>query len=122
MDILWINLVVKNNTFDYAHHWWRAADIKIRFTVQCIDFDALQIILRYRPCMALLKLGDKYSVSRLEAACQRALTYTPRPGFKSIQSILATGQDKLRQDDSPEQKQTDDHGFTRGSSYYGRDE
>ena len=76
----------------------------------------------YRPCMALLKLGDKYSVSRLEAACQRALTYTPRPGFKSIQSILATGQDKLRQDDSPEQKQTDDHGFTRGSSYYGRDE
>ncbi len=76
----------------------------------------------YRQCMALLKLGDKYSVSRLESACQRALTYTPRPGFKSIQSILATGQDRLRQEEFPEQKQTDGHSFTRGSAYYGRDE
>ena len=27
----------------------------------------------YRPCMALLKLADKYSVIRLEAACEKAL-------------------------------------------------
>ena len=30
----------------------------------------------YRSCMGLLKLADKYSVSRLEAACRKALSFT----------------------------------------------
>jgi transposase len=71
----------------------------------------------YRACMALLKLSDKYSAFRLEAACKRALSYTPSPSFKSIQTILATGQDEL-----PEEETTDtssEFGFTRGPSYYG---
>ena len=71
----------------------------------------------YRACMALLKLSDKYSDSRLEAACKRALSYTPYPSFKSIQTILATGQDKL-----PDEEATDpsaEFGFTRGPDYYG---
>ena len=69
--------------------------------------------------MALLKLADKYSVQRLEAACKRALTYTLSPSFKSIQTILATGQDNL-----PEEKPhatSSEFGFTRGSEYYGGD-
>jgi len=56
----------------------------------------------YRSCMGLLKLADKYSVSRLETACKRALAYTPNPGYKSIQSILKTGSDKLEQETAPE--------------------
>lgn len=71
----------------------------------------------YRACMALLKLSDKYSAPRLEAACKRALTYTPSPSFKSIRTILATGQDKL-----PDEEATDpsaEFGFTRGPGYYG---
>ena len=32
----------------------------------------------YRSCMWLLKLAEKYSVNRLEAACCKALPYTPR--------------------------------------------
>ena len=71
----------------------------------------------YRSCMALLKLADKYSVQRLEAACKRALTYTSSPSFKSVQTILATGQDNL-----PEEKPrvtSSEFGFTRGSEYYG---
>ncbi|WP_410514036.1 hypothetical protein PaeBR_08420 [Paenibacillus sp. BR2-3] len=35
----------------------------------------------YRSCMALLKLADKHGVIRLEAACARALSYTPRPSL-----------------------------------------
>jgi len=72
----------------------------------------------YRSCMGILRLADKYSVSRLEAACKRALSYTPSPGYKSILSILKTGSDKLEQE-----KQLDsssEYGFTRGASYYGR--
>ncbi len=71
----------------------------------------------YRACMALLKLGDKYSASRLEAACKRALTYTPSPSFKSIQTILATGQDSLPEEESPDPSA--EFGFTRGPGYYG---
>ena len=68
--------------------------------------------------MALLKLSDKYTAPRLEAACKRALSYTPSPGFKSIQTILATGQD-LSPDDPPEQDASAEFGYTRGSVYYG---
>lgn len=72
----------------------------------------------YRACMALLKLSDKYTASRLEAACKRALSYTPSPSFKSIQTILATGQD-APPDDLPEQDASAEFGYTRGSGYYG---
>jgi hypothetical protein len=72
----------------------------------------------YRACMALLKLADKYSPSRLEAACKRALTYTPSPSFKSVQTILATGQDILP-DEKPVRDISIDYGFTRGPEYYG---
>jgi len=36
--------------------------------------------------MALLKLSDQYTPERLEAACAKALFYTPRPSYKSIQT------------------------------------
>ena len=48
----------------------------------------------YRSCMGLLKLTDKYSAQRLEAACRKALAYTASPSYKSIKNILAAGQDK----------------------------
>ena len=43
--------------------------------------------------MGLLKLADKYSEERLEAACEKALTYTTSPSYKSIKNILVAGQD-----------------------------
>jgi len=73
----------------------------------------------YRACMALLKLADKHSLPRLEAACKRALSYTPSPSFKSVQTILATGQDKLL-DEPPASGASSEFGFTRGADYYGR--
>jgi transposase len=71
----------------------------------------------YRTCMALLKLSDKYSRTRLEAACSRALTYTSSPNFKMVQTILATGQDELPLEEP--RNSSSDFGFTRGSDYYG---
>ena len=70
----------------------------------------------YRACMALLKLGDKYTPARLEAACKRALTYTASPSFKSIQTILANGQDKLMQEENTDT--STEFAFTRGPGYY----
>ncbi|WP_330577771.1 Mu transposase domain-containing protein [Alkaliphilus serpentinus] len=75
----------------------------------------------YKSCMALLKLADKYSVTRVEAACKKALSYTPRPGYKSIQTILQTGQDKLAilEENHTAKDTTTQLGFTRGANYYG---
>ena len=70
----------------------------------------------YRTCMALLKLGDSYTPERLEAACDKALFYTPRPSYKAVQTILKSGQDRPAETAttaSPSQ-----HGFTRGADYY----
>jgi transposase len=75
----------------------------------------------YRSCMALLKLADRYSVTRLEAACARALSYTPNPSYKNISTILKSGQDKISQPqiDMPTNDGSDQYGFTRGANYYG---
>ncbi len=71
--------------------------------------------------VALLKLSDQYSPERLEAACAKGLFYTPRPSYKSIQSILKSGQDKPVVEE-PEEPSTpsSEFGFTRGADYYGR--
>ena len=75
----------------------------------------------YKPCLALLKLADKYSVERLEKACAKALTYTPQPSFKHVKSILASGQDKsVPTEESKAVSVVSKYGFTRGAEYYGR--
>jgi transposase len=71
----------------------------------------------YRACMALLKLSDQYSAKRLEAACERALFYTPRPSYKSIQTILKSGQDIVREAPAAPPVPSE-FGFTRGADYY----
>lgn len=78
----------------------------------------------YRACTSLItslmKLADKYSLSRLEEACQRALNYTPNPSFKTVQTILKTGQDKMPASPNPVTKpNAETHSFVRGADYYG---
>ena len=73
----------------------------------------------YRSCMALLKMADAYTPARLEAACAKALTYTPRPSYKAIQTILKSGQDKLP-DEQSKPSGGSQHGFVRGAEYYGQ--
>ena len=76
----------------------------------------------YRSCMGLLKLADKYSVRRLEAACHKALSYTATPSYRSIKNILVAGQDKI--DQEPQASDTvstqNKHALTRGADYYRR--
>ena len=73
----------------------------------------------YKACMAILKLSDQYTPQRLEAACTKALSYTLRPSYKSIQTILKSGQDKI-DETSVAPVSTSEFGFTRGADYYGR--
>lgn len=71
----------------------------------------------YKSCMGILKLADKYSPERLENACKKALTYTPRPSLKNIQTILSSGQDKT-ETVTREKTSESQYGFTRGADYY----
>jgi transposase len=72
----------------------------------------------YRSCMGLLKLADKYSITRLENACQRILMFTTRPSLKNVKNILVTNQDNIVYEE-PKEKPQNKHGFTRGAQYYG---
>jgi hypothetical protein len=74
----------------------------------------------YKGCMGLLKLADKYSVKRLEAACKKALTYTASPSYKSIKNILTAGQEKSVEQEAPEPTTQNKYGITRGADYYRR--
>ena len=74
----------------------------------------------YKSCGALMKLADRYSVIRIEDACSRALSYTPNPSLKSIQTILKTGQDKVKPEkDTAKHQPSGRYGFTRGADYFG---
>jgi hypothetical protein len=74
----------------------------------------------YRSCLGLLKLADKYSVDRLEAACKKALSYT-RHQFEKYQSdsLIRSGQADRRKFFTTEHPSAP-YGFTRGADYYGR--
>ena len=74
----------------------------------------------YRSCMGLLKLADKHTSVKLEAACKKALEYTGKPSYKSIKNLLTNLKDKLSEDQNQEQEeQQKSHGITRGARYYG---
>ena len=73
----------------------------------------------YKSCMGLLKLADKYTPERLENACRKALTFTPRPSLKNIQAILSSGQDRSEETASAPSDSSTKFGFTRGAEYYG---
>ena len=47
----------------------------------------------FRACLGLIRLADRYSSQRLEAACLRA-SQIKSPSYKSVKSILKTGLDK----------------------------
>ena len=80
----------------------------------------------YRSCMELLKLADKYSADRLEAACRKALSFTATPSYKSIKNILDTGNDQAEVSDkgqttgSHTESGKSSHALTRGADYYRR--
>ena len=75
----------------------------------------------YKSCLGLIKLADKYSVSRVESACQKALFYTANPSYKIVKAILATGQDRIAEEPvSVKPEHAAEHSFTRGADYYGR--
>ena len=68
----------------------------------------------FKNCSTLMRLADRYSTTRLERACKRALSYTPNPSIKNITTILKNGQDKLDDYGSTKANDSRKYGITRG--------
>jgi len=100
---------------------WAAQIGSATATVVAYILTAFQVEQQgFRGCLALLKLADQYSKERLESACALALTYTSRPNYKSIQTILKAGQDirHLQSSGCLDVPDNEETGFTRGAQYY----
>lgn len=75
----------------------------------------------YNPALAVLRLCNKYSEARLEAACEFAITTgIKKPRYHHLSSILASNQDVMyleKKNSKPKENST--MGYLRGSDYYG---
>lgn len=72
----------------------------------------------YNACLGLMKLADKYSVDRLEKACEKILYYTTQPSLKQVRTILESGQDKITVKEKNNRDESEEYGFSRGAEYY----
>ena len=72
----------------------------------------------YKSCASLTRMSDKYGHNRLEAACERVLSFGSSPNIRNISTILKNGQDRL----SPiiSKVESKGHGITRGATYYNK--
>ena len=111
---------------DRFRQWAKRIGSSTYQTVDAILTSKLVEQQSYRSCMGLLKLADKYSVDRLEAACSKALTFTATPSYKSIKNILDTGSDRTEPADKAAvidihtNSEKSSHALTRGADYYRR--
>jgi transposase len=71
----------------------------------------------YRPSLGIIRLGNRYSPERLEAACQRSLAIGG-VSYRSIKSILEHGLDRLPLEEQATLDLPQDHDNLRGSHYY----
>jgi transposase len=71
----------------------------------------------YRACLGLMRLGEKYSSPRLEAACDRALRINGL-SYRSVKSILDKGLDQMPVEEQTTLALPQDHENVRGSAYY----
>ncbi len=71
----------------------------------------------YRACLGLLRLGERYSPTRLEAACERAL-HIGGLSYRSVKSILKNSLDQVQLEVQAPLALPQDHAHIRGGPYY----
>jgi transposase len=70
----------------------------------------------FRSCLGIIRLGERYGVERLEAACARALAARAL-SYRSVESILTHGLDSQPLDRPPVRTHRRHHNL-RGPQYY----
>lgn len=79
----------------------------------------------YKYCVSLMKAADRYSLPRIEAACERVLAFSNTPALRSILTVLKNGQDKIPLSQSTQSQTVNkaaprraSHGITRGADAF----
>ena len=85
--------------------------------VQRILADKPHPEMGYRSCLGLIRLAGKYSPSRMEAACERALL-SGAIGYQRVKSILEKGLDAQPLSPPPEMRPSPPHENLRGPEYF----
>ena len=85
--------------------------------VQRILADKPHPEMGYRSCLGLIRLADKYSPARMEAACERALL-TGAIGYQRVKSILERKLDAQPLSPPPEMRPSPPHENLRGPEYF----
>jgi len=70
--------------------------------------------------MGIMRLADKHSKAKLEAACKKAMECSGRPSYKSSRDLIATlrPEDLATQREEPPGKKNP-FSLVRGARYYG---
>ena len=71
----------------------------------------------YRSCLGVIRLGQRYTATRVEAAAQRALS-TGAVSYKSLDSILRRHLDQQPLSPPAETRALPNHTNIRGAAYF----
>ncbi len=72
----------------------------------------------FKFCASLQSLAKRYSDVRLEAACEKLLSYTNKPDIRTLTNILRNGQDKIQKPAAEQTQKPASSGITHGADYY----
>ena len=108
-----------NLTHDGLVQWAKRLGPSVALVAQEIFAD--QAVDGMRPVRALIRLADKYTTQRLEAACRRAMHFAT-PSYRSVKNILVHELDRLppQQPAQPEDGQIQFR-FAREPGYFDAD-
>ena len=68
-----------------------------------------------------MKAADRYGQERVDAACERVLSFSTKPALRSILTVLKNGQDRIPLNKEPERTTTPAtrvKGITRGADAF----
>lgn len=97
-------------------HWAEKIGLHTARLFERIMADKPHPEMGYRGCLGIIRLADKYSAERVEAAAQRALA-TGACRYKSIESILKNSLDQTPLSPTPPSS-TPPHDNIRGAEYF----
>ena len=107
---------LKYNSEDFLA-WGQNAGPNVHKAVQYFLEKGKEPEQGYKACASLKRLGEKYSLKRLESACEKLLAIADRVDIRTLSNMLKNGQDKqIAAVVKPKEAVTS--GIVRGADYY----
>lgn len=104
-------------SIDYFLKWARKIHPDVELLISNVFAKKKHPEQAYRSCLGILSMTKKVGNERLIIACQRALEYGAF-NYKTVQSILERGLDKLPEDETDKDPPKTNHNNIRGNDYY----